>query len=227
MADKAPLALVAGAGAGLGQALLARFEKGGFISVGLGRSKPDITVGEFHTLDLSDEAAMGATIEQIIANHGAPKVVIHNAAELVIRPFEEGRLSDYQRTWTSMVQSSVLLGQSTLQPMARAGGGAFIVSGATASLRGGARFSAFASAKFALRGLTQSLAREFQPQGIHVCHTILDGIIDSERSRALHGLDASKMMRPDDIAETYWQIAHQPQSTWTQELDLRPASEGF
>ncbi|WP_205214829.1 SDR family NAD(P)-dependent oxidoreductase [Altererythrobacter sp. ZODW24] len=73
-----------------------------------------------------------------------------------------------------------------LQP---SGGGTFIVSGATASLRGGARFSAFASAKFALRGLTQSLAREFQPAGVHVTHTILDGTIDSERSRELHSLD--------------------------------------
>ncbi|MEL6532840.1 MAG: SDR family NAD(P)-dependent oxidoreductase, partial [Pseudomonadota bacterium] len=150
-----------------------------------------------------------------------------NAAELVIRPFEDGHLSDYQRCWASMVQSAILLGQATLQPMVRAGGGAFIVSGATASLRGGARFSAFASAKFALRGLTQSLAREFQPAGVHVSHVILDGIIDTARSRELHSLDPAKMMRPGDIAEAYWQLAHQPKSTWTHELDLRPASEGF
>ena len=227
MVETAPLALVAGAGAGLGQALLTRFEAGGFTPVGLGRSRPDAPVGAFHSLDLSDEAAMSAAIAQIITEHGAPKVVIHNAAELVICPFEDGQLSDYQRTWTSMVQSCVLLGQSTLQPMARSAGGTFIVSGATASLRGGAGFSAFASANFALRGLTQSLAREFQPAGIHVCHTILDGIIDTERSRALHSLDPGKMMRPADIAEAYWQIAHQPQSTWTHELDLRPATEGF
>ena len=136
-------------------------------------------------------------------------------------------MEDYQRTWRSMVQSGVLLAQVTLKPMVRAGGGSFIVSGATASLRGGARFSAFASAKFALRGLTQSLAREFQPAGLHVCHTILDGIIDTERSRDLHSLDPAKMMRTEDIAEAYWQLAHQPKSTWTHELDLRPASESF
>ena len=119
------------------------------------------------------------------------------------------------------------VGQSTLAPMVDANGGTFIVSGATASLRGGAKFAAFASAKFALRGLTQSLAREYQPQGVHVCHTILDGIIDTERSRDLHSLDPAKMMKPDDIADAYWQLAHQPRSTWTHELDLRPASEGF
>ena len=126
-----------------------------------------------------------------------------------------------------MVQTAFLLGQATLAPMANKGRGTFIVSGATASLRGGAKFAAFASAKFALRGLTQSMAREFQPQGVHVCHAILDGIIDTDRSRDLHSLDPAKMMKPGDIAEAYWQLAHQPTSTWTHELDLRPASEGF
>lgn len=227
MSGAAPFAIVAGAGTGLGQALLRRFEAGGFVPVGIGRTRPDAPVGAFHTIDLSDEVAVPDTIAAIIAEHGAPQIVVHNAAELVIKPFLDGHLTDYQRTWASMVQSAILLAQSTLQPMVRAGGGTFIVSGATASLRGGARFSAFASAKFALRGLTQSLAREFQPAGIHVSHVILDGIIDSDRSRALHDLDPSKMMRPDEIAEAYWQLAHQPKSTWTHELDLRPASEGF
>ena len=227
MAGKTPLVIVAGAGAGLGQALLARFQSGGFTAVGLGRSKPEAVSSAFHALDLADDAAMPETIAAIIAEHGAPSVVIHNAAELVIRPFVDSHLSDYQRTWVSMVQSAILLAQATMQPMVRAGGGAFIVSGATASLLGGARFSAFASAKFALRGLTQSLAREFQHAGVHVSHVILDGIIDTARSRALHSLDPAKMMRPEDIAEAYWQLAHQPKSTWAQELDLRPASEGF
>ncbi|MEP3771413.1 MAG: SDR family NAD(P)-dependent oxidoreductase, partial [Yoonia sp.] len=221
------LVLVAGAGAGLGQSLLARFEAGGFTPVGLGRTQPETTVGAFHTLDMADETAVPDVISGIIAEHDPPSVVIHNTAELVIAPFGDTTLADYQRTWTSMVQTAVLLAQSTLQPMVRGGGGTFIVSGATASLRGGAKFSAFASAKFALRGLTQSLAREYQPAGVHVCHAILDGIIDTPRSRDLHSLDPAKMMKPEDIAETYWQLAHQPKSTWTHELDLRPASEGF
>ena len=227
MNTEKPLVVVAGAGAGLGQALLARFEAGGYMPVGLGRSKPTQTIGDFKTVNLAEEGPACAALQEVIAEHGAPKVVIHNVAELIIRPFEEGHVEDYQRTWRSMVQSGVLLAQVTLKPMVRAGGGSFIVSGATASLRGGARFSAFASAKFALRGLTQSLAREFQPAGVHVCHTILDGIIDTERSRDLHSLDPAKMMRTEDIAEAYWQMAHQPKSTWTHELDLRPASESF
>lgn len=227
MGTQKPLALVAGAGAGLGQSLLARFEQGGMMAVGLGRTRPDAVIGEFHSLDMSDAQAVPATIADIIAIHGPPAIVVHNTAELVIAPFAQTTLDDYQRTWTSMVQTAVLLAHSVIQPMVDADGGTFIVSGATASLRGGARFSAFASAKFALRGLTQSLAREYQPAGVHVAHAILDGIIDTDRSRNLHGLDPAKMMKPADIAEAYWQIAHQPRSTWTHEFDLRPSSEGF
>lgn len=98
--------------------------------------------------------------------------------------------------------------------MVRAGGGTFIVSGANASLRGGAKFAAFASAKYALRSLTQSLAREFQLAGAHVWHRILDGILDTARSRIFHSLDTAKMMNPDDLAQIYWEPAHQPKSTW-------------
>lgn len=227
MSSEKPLALVAGAGAGLGQSLLARFQAGGMTAVGLGRTQPVQTTAPFQQVDLSDSDAVSPVIAELIEAHGPPQIVVHNTAELVIAPFTETALEDYQRTWTSMVQSLVVLGQSVLQPMVRGGGGALIVSGATASLRGGARFSAFASAKFALRGLTQSLAREYQPAGVHVSHVILDGIIDTPRSRDLHALDPAKMMKPDEIAEAYWQLAHQPRSTWTHELDLRPASEGF
>lgn len=227
MSEAGPLALVAGAGAGLGQSLLARFETGGMTAVGLSRTPPTSSPHVIHSIDLSDPIAVPAQITEIIARYGPPKIVVHNTAELVIAPFTETTLADYQRTWTSMVQTLILLSQSVMQPMVRAGGGALIVSGATASLRGGAKFSAFASAKFALRGLTQSLAREYQPAGVHVAHVILDGIIDSERSRALHSLDPTKMMKPEEIAEAYWQLAQQPASTWCHELDLRPSSESF
>jgi NAD(P)-dependent dehydrogenase (short-subunit alcohol dehydrogenase family) len=227
MGTPKPLVLVAGAGAGLGQSLLARFADGGFLPVGFGRTRPDAPVGQFHTVDLTDETCAAEIMTEVIAMYGPPKVVIHNTSELVIAPFAETRLEDYRSTWESMVQTAILVAQSTIPPMVEAGGGTFIVSGATASLRGGAKFSAFASAKFALRGFTQSLAREFQPAGVHVCHTILDGIIDTARSRNLHSLDPTKMMKPADIAEAYWQLAHQPKSTWTHEIDLRPATEGF
>ncbi|MEM9087905.1 MAG: SDR family NAD(P)-dependent oxidoreductase [Cyanobacteria bacterium P01_F01_bin.53] len=224
-----PLMIVAGAGAGLGRSLLRRFQAGGYTTAGLVRtlpSNPD-PADNLQQVDITNAEAATALIEDLIATHGPPKAVIHNTAELVIQPFAETTLDDFERCWKSMVQAAVILAQAVMQPMVRGGGGTFIVSGATASLRGGAKFAAFASAKFALRGLTQSLAREYHPAGVHVVHAILDGIIDTERSRQLHSLDPAKMMNPQDIAEVYWQVAHQPPSTWSHEIDLRPSSENF
>lgn len=227
MTDKR-LALVAGAGAGLGHALLRRFEQGGMQAVGLARTLPADDRGlDIRVCNVSDAKDAGDTIAALIQEYGPPKIVVHNPSNLVIQPFLDIDQDDFEASWRSMVLSAVILAQSVLKPMKDAGGGAFIVSGATASLRGGARFAALASAKFALRGLTQSLAREFQPVGVHVIHAILDGIIDTERSRARHGLDPDKMMKPEDIADAYWYLAHQPQSAWSHEVDLRPQTEKF
>jgi len=221
------LALVAGAGTGLGQALVQKFQDKGMKAVGLSRSPSETEGLDIRTCDLTDRDAVNATVAPLITEFGAPKIVVHNPAHLVIAGFLDTSLEDIEACWRNMVLSCATLAQCTLQPMVRAGGGTFIVSGATASLRGGGKFSAFASAKFALRGMTQSLAREFQPSGVHVVHTILDGIIDTPRSRELHSLDPSKMMKVDDLAEAYWQVSQQPKSVWTHELDLRPQSEGF
>ena len=113
-----------------------------------------------------------------------------------------------------------------------------IFTGATASIRGGARFAAFASAKFALRGLAQSLAREYGPQGIHVAHVLIDGAVDApdtlgkmlgpEEFQALReqkGLDNDGLILPEKLAETYFHLAQQHRSTWTHELDIRAHSD--
>lgn len=221
------LAIVAGAGPGLGQALLRRFTLGGYTSVGLVRSPNERIDHGIRAVDLSDNDAVNAEIGALIGTYGPPKVVVHSPAQLFIGALADTDPAHFEHCWRSMVLSAFNLAKAVMEPMVAAGGGAFLVSGATASLRGGARFSAFASAKFALRGLTQSLAREFQPQGIHVAHVFLDGIVDSERSRALHAMEPNRMMSPDDIVEVYWQIAHQPPSTWSHEIDLRPQSEAF
>ncbi|MEH6360551.1 MAG: SDR family NAD(P)-dependent oxidoreductase, partial [Amylibacter sp.] len=166
---KKPLAIVAGAGPGLGRALLRRFNKGGMQAVGFVRTSPDDDCGlDIRACDLGNAEATKCIISDLIQELGPPKMVVHNPSNLVIQPFLELNIEDFEASWRAMVLSAANLGQSVLQPMVENGGGAFIVSGATASLRGGARFAALASAKFALRGLTQSLAREFQPAGIHV-----------------------------------------------------------
>lgn len=228
MSDPKPLAIVAGAGPGLGEALLRRFQTGGYDVLGLARRNrqmaDDISI---LSVDLTSTESIAKRLQDVIGSYGAPAVVIHNPAKLVISPFEETGSSSFEETWRAMALSAVLLAQETLPAMVESGGGALLVSGATASLRGGSNFSAFASAKFALRGLTQSLAREYQGKGIHVAHVILDGIIDTTASRALHKIDPGRMMNTEDIAEAFWQLAHQPNSAWTHELDLRPMGEKF
>lgn len=221
-----PLALVAGAGAGLGQALVQGFRQNGYEAFGLNRSVPSGAEAT-RALDLTDAAETDRALAELIAAHGAPKLVVHNTARLVISDFESTSNADFQATWQAMVLSAVNLARAVLPAMVESGGGTFIVSGATASLRGGRNFAAFASAKAGLRALTQSLAREYGPKGIHVAHVILDGIIDTSASRDLHGMDPDRMMKPADIAAAYLALADQSRSTWTHELDLRPMGEGF
>jgi NAD(P)-dependent dehydrogenase (short-subunit alcohol dehydrogenase family) len=226
--DNKRLVLVAGAGPGLGDGIAQRFAQGGYRVVGIVRSTRESTGAvSYRVADLACAEPTGKVIGDLIGEHGAPAAVIHNTAHLHIAPFSETRPETFEATWRDMALSAFNLAQAVMPAMVAGGGGAFIVSGATASLRGGARFSAFASAKFALRGLTQSLAREYQPLHVHVCHVILDGIIDTDASRGLHNLEASRMMKPSDIAETYWQLAHQNSSAWTHEIDLRPQTGAF
>lgn len=222
----AGLVLIAGAGNGLGVSLMKKFSAAGYDPVGINRSKADGDV-DILQADLTSMKETQAAVEAAIEKYGHPKIVIHNTAQLTIKPFLEMDEGEFEYVWRNMVLSAHNLARASMIPLISGGGGAFIVSGATASLRGGNKFSAFASAKFALRGLSQSLAREFQPKGVHVAHVILDGIIDTPKSRELHGMDPARMMSPDDIAQAYLDIAHQPKSTWTHELDLRPASESF
>ena len=222
-----PLAIVAGAGPGLGRALVTHLNNSGFTAVGLNRSAPADAPNGILACDLTDAAATADAIAALISKHGAPKAVIHNPAKLLIRPFADTSANDFETLWRTMVLSATHLARSVLPVMAAASEGAFIVSGATASLRGGANFSAFASAKAGLRALTQSIAREYGLKGVHVAHVILDGILDTEMSRVLHRLESERMMSLDDVAAAYLGLIRQPSSAWTHELDLRPMGEAF
>ncbi|KAM5434244.1 hypothetical protein MferCBS31731_006738 [Microsporum ferrugineum] len=97
--------------------------------------------------------------------------------------------------------------------------------GATASLKGSAKFSSFAAGKFSLRAVAQSVAREFGPQGIHVCHAVVDGVIDTERTSHIQSGLSDAKLDPEAIAETYWHLHSQPRTTFTHEIDLRPCIE--
>ena len=224
-----PLAIIVGAGQGLGNSLATQFLKSGYRVIGLNRSSSDSIpdVIKIKQLDVSDRLSVKNTLTEVMGQYGVPQVVIHNPAQLCIKPFLETSVEDFEVAWKSMVLSAINVLHFVIPAMLQRGGGTVIVSGATGSIRGGVNFAAFASAKFALRGLTQSLAREYQKQGIHIAHVILDGILDTPRSRELHTLDPTEMMSTEDVADAYLKLVQQKSSTWTHELDLRPKTETF
>lgn len=229
MTDTKPLAIIAGAGPGLGKAICQRFMDAGYQVVGLSRTPHDqLPKGvELLKADLSDPQQVIDAFARIDDDYGAPKVLVHNPSAYLNQPFLDTAPDQFAAVWQSTTLSAALLCQQAINRMLNNGGGTILLSGATASVKAGANHAAFSSAKFALRGLAQSMAREFQNQGIHIAHVILDGIILSDKSKQRTGMDEALMMRPEDIAETYLSLVNQPRTTWTQELDLRPLSETF
>jgi len=138
----------------------------------------------------------------------------------------------FEKVWRLGCYAGFLVGREAARHMVPRGQGSIIFTGATASLRGAAQFAAFAAAKGGVRQVAQAMARELGPQGIHVASVIIDGMIDSPRVRERFPERAAQlprdgMLKPDDIAETYWQLHQQPRDAWTFEVDLRPWAERF
>ena len=227
MSDK-KVVLIGGMGEGLGSALAHWFATKNYQVIGINRSTNNQVGKDIVQLkvDLSEKAQVREAIKEIKQTYSVPEVFIHNAAELLIAPLEKTSPEQFEQCWRAGTLSAFLLSKELLPRMAERGGTA-IFTGATASIRGGNQFCAFSSAKFALRGLAQSLARQYQSSGLHIVHVLVDGIIDTAKSRALHSLPAEQMLNPVDIAECYWQLTQQPKSAWTHELDLRPYLEKF
>ena len=179
---------------------------------------------EHRVLDLlADDTP--AQLHTLLARHGIPRVLLHQAGAFRRGRPEAQSEADFIDCWRTMVLSAQRLAAVCLPAMVRAGGGSLIVTGATASLRGGAEFAAFASAKFALRGLTQALARAYQPQGVHVAHVILDGIL-AGRERSAVAAETVRL-QPHAVAAALFDLAAQSPGAWTHELDLRAAGEPF
>lgn len=134
--------------------------------------------------------------------------------------------------WQANCLAAFLVGREAVRRMVRVKRGTIIFTGASASLRARPPFVAFASAKFALRALAQGMAREFGPQGIHVAHVLIDGVIDGERARLqfpdlVQAKGGKGLLKPESVAEVYWHLHCQPPDAWTHELDLRPFVENF
>ena len=239
--------LVVGAGDATGGAIARRFAREGFITCVSRRNGDKLEPlvqrirdegGQAHGFasDARDEAAVGALFEQIERELAPLEVVVFNVGGNVRFPVVETTERVYRKVWEMAALAGFLVGREAARvmlPRAQQGRSASIFfTGATASLRGGSGFCAFAGAKHALRALAQSMARELGPQGIHVAHVVIDGGIDTPFIRenfperyALKERDG--ILDPEAIAENYWQLHRQHRSAWTHELDLRPWIEKF
>ena len=183
-------------------------------------------------MDARDEEALTALFENIETNIGPLEVVVFNIGANVRFPITETTSRVFRKVWEMASFAGFLTGREAAKVMLPRGRGTIIFTGATASLRGASGFSAFASAKFALRALAQSMARELGPKNIHVAHVVIDGAIDTNFIRdMLPDVDAKRaqdaILNPDHVAANYVMLHKQPRTAWTHELDLRPWSEKF
>ena len=175
---------------------------------------------------------MVALFNTVEAEVGPVEGVVFNIGANVNFPIRDTTARVYRKVWEMAAFAGFLAGREAARVMVPRQKGTLIFTGATASLRGGPGFSAFAGAKFALRALAQSLARELGPEGIHVAHPVIDGAIDTAFIRdnfpdryALKDRDG--ILDPEHIADQYWMLHRQPRDAWTHELDLRPWMETF
>lgn len=183
-------------------------------------------------VDARDEDAVAEVFDRIESEIGPLEVVIFNIGANVRFSITETTARVYKKVWEMAAFGGFLTGREAAKRMLPRGRGTIIFTGATASLRGGSGFSAFSGAKFSLRALAQSMARELGPQNIHVAHVIIDGPIDTNFIRdILPDVDAKRdndqLLTPNDIGATYVMLHNQSRTAWTHELDIRPWSETF
>jgi NAD(P)-dependent dehydrogenase (short-subunit alcohol dehydrogenase family) len=236
-------ALIIGAGDATGGAIARRFAREGFIACVTRRQAEKLEPlveriradgGQAHGFgsDARQESEMIALVERIEREIAPIEVAVFNIGANVRFDVTATTERVYRKVWEMGAFAGFLLGREAARVMGPRGRGTIIFTGATASLRGSAGFAAFAGAKFALRALAQSMARELGPKGIHVAHVVIDGAIDTafirENFPERYALKADDgILNPDHIADAYWQLHQQPRDTWTHELDLRPWMERF
>ena len=236
---------VIGAGDYIGSAIAKKFASEGFI-VFAGRRHGDklaplvadieASGGRIvgRSLDARDEADLTAFLRE--AEAAAPlEICIFNIGANVNFPLLETTERVFRKVWELACYAGFLAGREAARLMLPRSRGSIFFTGATASLRGGAGYAAFASAKFGLRAVVESAARELGPKGIHVAHLVIDAGVDTEWVRdrikqregeaALANLDPGRLMRPASVAEAYWQIYQEPRDAWSFEREIRPFAE--
>ena len=239
------IALVLGVGPqqGLGAALASRFAAEGLLVFIAGRSLEKLALVADSIVetggvvipviaDATVEADVKRLFETATADGRVLEIAAYNVDSNIPMPFLDTDVETFTTLWRQNSLGAFLFGREAVKHMLAQQRGTLFFTGATGSLRAKPPFTAFAAAKAGVRALAQGMAREFGPQGIHVVHTIIDGVIDGERARgqfaqfvAAKGEDG--LLQPDAIAETYWQLHRQHPSAWTHEIDLRPFKEPF
>ena len=230
-------ALIVGAGSGTSASFARILAKQGAKVVLAARNvgKLESLVKEIDGLsiacDATDVAQVAHLFTELDQSIGTPDVVLYNASAYTAGPVAT---LDPELVHNSLMQTAYgafLVAQQAASRMLEAGKGAIFFTGATASVKGFPQFAPFAMGKFALRGLTQSLARELGPQNIHIAHFIIDGSIaspgrDLNAGEPVNNADDGNL-EPDANAETYLAVLNQHRSAWSQEIDLRPWKENF
>ena len=174
--------------------------------------------------DISQPAEVKAAFAKVSDQFGPVDVLICHASASAWSGIEKLTAENFERAWRVTVLGAFLCCKEVVSGMIARGRGVILFTGATSSIRGRQGALDFSSAKFALRGFADSLARELWPKGIHVAHVIIDGVIGEAGAKQK---DTDPMLDPDAIAETYWQLAGQERGAWTFELEVRPNREEF
>lgn len=231
--------LVVGAGDATGGAIARRFAREGYIACLTRRHADQLAPlveriraeggrAEAFGSDARVEAEVQALVARIERDIAPIEAAVFNVGGNARFGIAETTERVYRKVWEMGALAGFLVGREVARAMRRRGRGSIFFTGATASVRGSAGFAAFAGAKHALRALAQSMARELGPEGIHVAHVVIDGMIDTrftaenfpERHAELAGREG--LLDPEAIAENYWALHRQPRTAWSHELDLRP-----
>mmetsp|Transcript_2424 Transcript_2424/g.2712 ORF Transcript_2424/g.2712 Transcript_2424/m.2712 type:complete len:235 (-) Transcript_2424:16-720(-) len=230
------VAVIIGAGPGIGGCTAKRFASEGYKIALVSRKKDTLTPTEKEivanggtaisvTADATSEESLISAFKEIVQKLGHPEVLVYNPSFFIKSSILDIKRADMEKALNMGCLGPLCAAQQVLPKMVEGKKGTIIFTGATASLRGGAKFAAFATQKFAMRALAQSMAREFGPKGVHVVHSIIDGVVDGPNY--VSDLDLNKKMKPESIAKAYWQLHDQDPSVWTLELDMRPYVEKF
>ena len=238
--DKGEVVLVIGAGDATGGAIARRFAREGYRAVvtrrarhldrleGLARRiRDEGGVAHAFGVDAREEDEMAPFVERVEREIGPIAVAVYNIGANVRFPIVETTARVFRKVWEMACFGGFLLGREAARHMIPRGRGTILFTGATASVRGGPGYSAFAAGKHGLRAVAQSMARELGPKNIHVAHVVIDGAIDTafiaDMFPERYALkDRDGILDPEAIAEHYWRLHTQPRNAWTHELDLRP-----